>query len=44
MTVYDDSDAYYWDMKGEGTIRLDLVYRRGEEVINHRLELARRKM
>lgn len=44
MTVYDDSDAYYWDLEGEGAIRLELVYRRGEETINHHLELARRKM
>lgn len=44
MTVYDDSDAYYWDLQGEGQVRLELVYRRGDETINHRLELSRRKI
>ena len=29
MTVYDDSDTYYWDWKGEGQARLNLVYARG---------------
>ena len=29
MTVYDDSDTYYWDWKGEGEARLSLVYTRG---------------
>ena len=31
MTVYDESDAYYWDWKGEGEARLNLVYARGEQ-------------
>jgi hypothetical protein len=30
MTVYDDNDTYYWDWKGEGQARLNLVYARGE--------------
>jgi hypothetical protein len=30
LTVYDESDTYYWDWKGEGQARLNLVYARGE--------------
>ena len=30
MTVYDDNDTYYWDWKGEGQARLNLVYAREE--------------
>ncbi len=44
MTVYDDSDAYYWDLEGEGELRLDLVYHRADETFTHRLALTRRKM
>ncbi len=44
MTVYDDFDAYYWDLEGEGPVRFDLVYRQGEKTLDHRLELVRRKM
>ena len=28
MTVYDETDTYYWDWKGEGQVRLNLVYAR----------------
>ena len=29
MTVYDDGNTYFWDWKGEGEVRLNLVYARG---------------
>ena len=30
LTVYDDNDTVFWDWKGEGEARLNLVYTRGE--------------
>lgn len=51
MTVYDDNDTYYWDWKGEGQVRLNLVYTRdggdddattrGAPSFNHELVIRR---
>ena len=44
FAVYDESDAYYWDWKGTGEARLNLVYRRGESEIRHPFVFRRVKM
>jgi hypothetical protein len=43
LTVYDDSDAYYFDFKAAGNVRLVLVYHRGEETFTHEIGLNRSK-
>ena len=42
--VYDESDSYYWDWKGGGEARVNLVYTRGESEIRHAFVFRRVKM
>jgi hypothetical protein len=46
MTVYDDADTVYWDWKGEGQVRLNLVYQApGREApFTHALTIRRGKV
>jgi hypothetical protein len=45
IAVYDESDAYYWDWKGSGEARLNLVYRRANnEEFRHSFVFRRVKM
>ena len=45
ITVYDESDAFYWDWKGAGEARLTLVYRRANnDEERHTFVLRRVKM
>jgi hypothetical protein len=41
--VYDDANPIYWDWRGEGQMRLRLVFERGGETIEDRFVIARRK-
>ena len=43
FTVYDDSDAYYFDFNGAGNVRLMLVYRQADETYTHEIGLNRSK-
>jgi hypothetical protein len=44
FTVYDESDTYYWDWKGEGEVRIALVFRRGDKEFRHEFLFRRVKM
>ena len=43
LTAYDDSNALYWDWKGESEVRLTLVYQRGQENFTHDFVIRRIK-
>ena len=44
ITVYDEADAFYWDWKGGGEARINLVYRQGERELRHEFVFRRVKM
>ena len=44
FTVFDESDAFYWNWKGTGEARVNLVYRRGDSEIRHSFVFRRVKM
>jgi hypothetical protein len=44
ISVVDESDTYYWNWKGVGESRVNLVYRRGEGEIRHAFVFRRVKM
>lgn len=44
IAIVDDNDSYYWDWKGGGEARVNLVYRRGDAEIRHTFVFRRVKM
>ena len=44
FTVYDESDTFYWNWKGTGEARVNLVYRRGDSELRHAFVFRRVKM
>ena len=43
-TVYDEGDVYYWDWRGTGEVRVNLLYRQGERELRHSFVFRRVKM
>ncbi|HEY7086605.1 MAG TPA: hypothetical protein VH518_00870 [Tepidisphaeraceae bacterium] len=43
FTVYDNGQ-FYWDWKGEGSIRLNLAFDRGGKTFEHEFVIGRRKV
>ena len=44
IAVYDDNDTRYWDWKGEGEARLNLVFQHGDKEIRQEFTFRRRKV
>jgi hypothetical protein len=44
LAVVDESDTYYWEWKGTGEARVNLVYRRGDGEMRHAFVFRRVKM
>jgi hypothetical protein len=44
FAVYDEGDAFFWDWRGTGEARVNLVYRRGESEFRHSFVFRRVKM
>ena len=44
ISVYDESDAFYWDWKGTGEARVNLVFKRGDGELRHAFVFRRIKM
>lgn len=44
FAVYDDLDTYFWDWKGEGQMRLSLVFERGEQTFTHDFVIGRKRV
>ena len=42
--VVDENDSYYWDWKGQGEARVNLVYRRGDSELRQSFVFRRVKM
>ena len=42
--VYDEGDVYYWDWRGTGEVRVNLLYRQGERELRHSFVFRRVKM
>ena len=44
IAVYDDNDTRYWDWKGEGEARLNLVFQHGDKEIRQEFTFRRGKV
>ena len=44
FTVYDQTDTYFWGWKGEGSMRLNLVFERAGQTFVHDFVIGRMKV
>jgi hypothetical protein len=44
LSVHDENDTRYWDWKGEGEARMNLVFQRGEKEFQQQFTFRRRKV
>jgi hypothetical protein len=44
LDVYDDEDAYYWQINGEGDLRIRLTYHRKDKTFSDNFRMRRVKM
>ncbi len=43
-TFYDEADTTYWNWEGQTSVRVHLVYQRGQETVTHDFTFRRKKM
>ena len=44
LDVYDEDDSYYWDLSGEGDLRIRLTYQRSDKTFSDEFRIRRVKM
>jgi hypothetical protein len=44
LDIYDEGDSYYWDLSGEGELRLRLTYQRTDKTFSDEFTIRRVKM